>query len=243
VRRRSAAPSATRDRWLVSYADLLTLLLAFFVVLFAASQKGGQADASHVLRKALESFTQPSQPGAGTGRASSSSQSPSRAANAASASSPAQNTGIDLRLRELLRPEIARGSVAISEHRGAVIISLREAGFYRSGSAELQSGSERILDRIASELRASSCAIRIEGHTDAAPIQTAAFHSNWELSTARATGLVRRFIEQDGIPADRLSAAGFAEFHPLAPENTSEGRARNRRVDIVLLAPEFPLAQ
>ncbi len=228
MRRRIGAASQSRDRWLVSYADLLTLLLAFFVVLFAAAQKGSTSpdgQASNILRQALQAFTESRVPALHT-VASSDRESAERETTA--------RDDLDARMRLLLAPEIARGSVSVTERAGAIVLSLSEAGFYRSGSAELQAGSGVVLHRIAGELRRSGCDIRIEGHTDAAPIRNALYRSNWELSTARATSLVRRYIEQEGIPAERLSAAGYAQYHPIAPQTTAAGRARNRRVDIVL---------
>ena len=90
-------------------------------------------------------------------------------------------------------------------------------------------------DRIAMILRDKKYPLRIEGHTDDVPIHTSQFASNWELSAARATELVRTLIVRNGFPADRLSAGGFAEFHPVATNQTAEGRAQNRRVDVVIL--------
>lgn len=233
MRRGLAASSQARDRWLVSYADLLTLLLALFVVLFAASEKSiadpaGQT--SSVLRQALQSFTKASVPDTGTSQVAAS----ALAGRAAALRETAARLEMDGRMRRLLRAEIVQGTVSINERAGAITLSLSEAGFYRSGSAELQAGSGVVLHRIAGELRRARCDIRIEGHTDATPIENAIYGSNWELSTARATGLVRRYVEQEGISAERLSAAGYAQFHPVAPETTAQGRARNRRVDIVL---------
>jgi chemotaxis protein MotB len=93
------------------------------------------------------------------------------------------------------------------------------------------------VQRIAETLRAQANNIRIEGHTDTVPIHNTQFASNWELSTARATEMIRLFITHYNFPATRLSAAGFAEYHPVTSNGTAEGRAQNRRVDIVVLAP------
>jgi len=109
------------------------------------------------------------------------------------------------------------------------------AGNFESGSAQMKSSSQAAFDRIASMLRQRDYRLRIEGHTDNAPIHTAQFPSNWELSTTRATEIVRLLIVRDGFSPDRLSAAGFAEYHPVAPNSTAEGRGMNRRVDIVVL--------
>ena len=109
------------------------------------------------------------------------------------------------------------------------------AGNFESGSAQMKPTSQAAFDRIASMLRKSNYRLRIEGHTDNVPIHTPQFPSNWELSAARATEIVRLLIVRDGFAPERLSAGGFAEFHPAASNRTAEGRGMNRRVDIVIL--------
>src|SRR5258708_35412446 len=127
-----------------------------------------------------------------------------------------------------------------------LVISLREVGFFESGSAQMKSASQAAFDRIANMLLRRDYRLRIEGHTDNAPIHTSQFASNWELSTARATEIVRLLIVRDGFGPARLSAAGYAEYHPVANNLTSEGRSMNRRVDIVIIGNAWtvtPIAQ
>lgn len=112
------------------------------------------------------------------------------------------------------------------------------AGNFESGSAQMKTASQPAFDRIANMLRQRNCRVRIEGHTDNIPIHNAQFSSNWELSTSRATEIVRLLIVRDGYSPNRLSAAGYAEFHPVASNATAEGRGMNRRVDIVVLGQE-----
>ncbi|MGC1371344.1 MAG: OmpA family protein, partial [Candidatus Sulfotelmatobacter sp.] len=116
-----------------------------------------------------------------------------------------------------------------------LVISLRDFGFFDSGSATIKPESLSALDRIASILSIRTYKLRIEGHTDNVPIHTAQMASNWELSTARASAIVRVLIMDHHFPPDRLSAAGYAEYHPIASNSTAQGRAQNRRVDIVVL--------
>jgi chemotaxis protein MotB len=116
-----------------------------------------------------------------------------------------------------------------------LVISLQEFGFFDSGSATIKPESLAALDRIASILAIRTYNLRIEGHTDNIPIHTARIVSNWELSTARATELVRLLIIRHRIAPERLSAAGYAQYHPVASNLTAQGRAQNRRVDIVIL--------
>ncbi len=113
-------------------------------------------------------------------------------------------------------------------------------GFYESGLAQMKATSQPAFDRIASLLRRRNYRLRIEGHTDDVPIHTVQFSSNWELSTARATEIVRLFIVRDGFAPDRLSGAGYAEYHPIASNRTAQGRGMNRRVDIVILGRALP---
>jgi len=115
------------------------------------------------------------------------------------------------------------------------VISLRESGFYDSGSALPHPQAKDTLDQVAAKVTATPYDIRIEGHTDNIPIHTAQFDSNWELSTARATELAKIFIVDYHFAPARLSAAGFAEYHPVAGNDTAEGRSQNRRVDIIVL--------
>jgi chemotaxis protein MotB len=118
-----------------------------------------------------------------------------------------------------------------------LVISLQEVGFYDSGSAVLRPSSEGTIDRLAVALRDRPENLIIEGHTDNIAIHNSQFASNWELSTARATDFVKLFIDHYHFPASRLAAAGYSEYHPISPNTTAEGRARNRRVDIVIQAP------
>ena len=116
-----------------------------------------------------------------------------------------------------------------------LVISLREIGFFESASADMKSSSQPAFSRIASLLTQRNYRIRIEGHTDNVPIHNARFDSNWELSTARATQLVRLLMLKYHFAPEKLSAAGYAAYHPVAPNGTAEGRAQNRRVDLVIL--------
>jgi chemotaxis protein MotB len=119
--------------------------------------------------------------------------------------------------------------------RDGLVISLSEAGFFASGSATPKAEALPTLRQIATSLGKAPYDVRIEGHTDNVPIHDTEFDSNWELSTARATRIARLFLELDAIPPERLSAAGYGEFHPVASNDTAEGRALNRRVDLVVI--------
>jgi chemotaxis protein MotB len=114
-----------------------------------------------------------------------------------------------------------------------LVISLHEAGFFPSGSAEVRAASIPMISILAKTLPPGS--LRVEGHTDNVPIHTTQFDSNWELSTARSTAIARLLLERGPINPVNLSAAGYAEFHPITSNATEDGRTQNRRVDIILL--------
>jgi chemotaxis protein MotB len=130
--------------------------------------------------------------------------------------------------------EIAAGDVAVRETPEGLVISLREVGFFESGSAEIRASSLPAFERLANLLNENNSDIRIEGHTDNVPIHNSRFASNWDLSTARATATIRLLIVKFGFDPERLAAAGYAEYRPIATNITPEGRAMNRRVDVVV---------
>jgi chemotaxis protein MotB len=152
-----------------------------------------------------------------------------------SGSESADLTGLRQELEQALALEIQKDEVALRAEPDGLVISLREIGFFDSGSAQIRQNSRSAFDRIASLLSTRNYRIRIEGHTDNVPIHNARFSDNWELSTARAAEIVRLLIVKYSFMPERLSAAGYAEYHPIASNNSSETRAQNRRVDVVIL--------
>lgn len=223
------------DRWLVSYADFITLLFGLFVVMFAfakADQKK-QQQVTAAIDAAFRSMGMPTAPVKPADE-----QTPNAVMNE-DVLSPAEIKMDFERIHRELNSELAgqeaAHTVSIEMGKDGLVISLREAGFFASGSATPKPEALPVLRQIAASLAPTPYNLRIEGHTDNVPIHTAQFDSNWELSTARATSIARLFLYLNAIPPDRLSAAGYAEFHPVATNDTAEGRAQNRRVDIVVL--------
>jgi chemotaxis protein MotB len=139
-------------------------------------------------------------------------------------------------LAQTLSNQVATHTVSIHMGRDGLVISLREAGFFASGSATPKPETLPTLKQIAASLSRTPYDLRVEGHTDNIPIHTSGFDSNWELSAARATRIARIFLNLKAMPPERISAAGYAEFHPVATNDTDAGRAENRRVDLVVLA-------
>jgi chemotaxis protein MotB len=245
MKRHRRKAHVNHERWLVSYADFITLMFAFFVVLYASSQTDmrKQAQVAHAINqdiKALGLF----QPTASADSAATSRDTPVTPVNIvlgdALSAAPSEAARADFErmhheLQARLSNQIAEHVVALHLGREGLVISLREAGFYDSGSTIPHPGSIGSIDSIVAVLRPTPYDIRIEGHTDNVPIHTSEFSSNWELSAGRATRMTRLFIEQFRFEPRRLSAAGYGEFHPVASNDTQEGRGQNRRVDIIVL--------
>jgi chemotaxis protein MotB len=221
-----------RDRWLVSYADFITLLFAFFVVLYSAAQvdKRRAAQVASAIQTAFHQNGSLPPPAANGGSPQSQTTPPN---------SDEQQSGLKKQIEQTLAAEISNGDVAVRTSPEGLVISLREVGFFDSGSAEIKASSAVAFAELAEILRKNGSDIRIEGHTDNVPIHNSKFSSNWDLSTARATATIRLLIRYKLNP-ERMSAAGYAEFHPVAGNDTPEGRANNRRVDIVV--PRKPTA-
>jgi two-component system, OmpR family, copper resistance phosphate regulon response regulator CusR len=144
-------------------------------------------------------------------------------------------TDLRMELEQALAPEIARGEVEVRSGHDGLVISLREAGFFDSGSAGVKVGSQQAFSRMAALLGERQYNLRIEGHTDNVRIHNTQFTSNWELSTARSTEMIRLLIMKYGFAPQRLSAGGYGEYHPIASNSTEAGRALNRRVDVVVV--------
>jgi chemotaxis protein MotB len=137
-----------------------------------------------------------------------------------------------------LQTEIEQGRVELSELKGKLTVKMKDKILFASGSATVGREGLAALAKVAEALRGvQGKVIRVEGHTDDVPIHTPLYASNWELSTARATRVVQWLIEAGGVPAGRLSAAGYAEYHPRVANDSVANRARNRRVDIVVVDP------
>jgi chemotaxis protein MotB len=149
-------------------------------------------------------------------------------------------TSLQKELQHAVASEISRKEVALRTVPDGLVISLREIGFFESASADIKSSSQPAFSRIVFLLAERDYRIRIEGHTDNVPIHNSRFDSNWELSTARATQLVRLMMVKYGFAPGRLSAAGYAAYHPVASNDTAEGRAQNRRIDVVILGKLTP---
>jgi chemotaxis protein MotB len=223
------------DRWLLTYSDMITLLIAFFVMVYAmsAASRGKFDQLATSVRSGFGGPTEGSThilPGGGA---------------------HVEHSGITLDTRQDSSQSYGRAMrnlrLFVEQHRigaqvgvrlagrGTVLSLLSDGMLFDRGQATLSAESGHLLDRIAEVLRSTSNPVEIEGHTCDLPVHSAQFPSNWELSTARASAVLRYFTERLHMPAERFSASGYADTRPLAPNDSEANRARNRRVDIVLV--------
>ncbi len=240
------------ERWLVSYADFITLLFAVFVVLYAM----GQSD-----KKKVEEVMQSIQASFGMANAGAvapkinvidsksisimPSLKPELSITPANKASRAQGKGraeekdfrqIKASIEAYLVKQGAQNKVSLTITRRGLIVSLKEAGFFDSGQAQIKPEAYDLINTISEVMTQYNNPLRVEGHTDNVPISSAQFPSNWELSTSRATNGLKYLLKHFDVDPDKISATGYAEFRPLADNATPDGRAKNRRVDLVMLS-------
>jgi len=225
------------DRWLISYADFVTLLLAVFVVLFAVSWRNKQTlrRVSTSIELGFESL------GAGSKNKAPEVLAPpgpdNRPEGSKGNSSEAMTEDLDKQLMSVLGDAISRQEIVMQKTPEGLVISLRELGFFNSGEAKLLPGAADKLQKTAKVLMEHGLELRVEGHSDDQPIHTAAFQSNWELSTARAMSVLSMLVDHAGFPSDKISVAGYGPYRPVGSNQTAEGRRMNRRVDLVVISP------
>jgi len=246
ARKKKHEEHVNHERWVISYADFVTLLFAFFVVLFAVSQ----VDSKKVGRF-TQSFNAASQwevlQGHGRGLLQVDPSQPPPDLTASPQMPPPmaldeQDAGPPRSLRALLTERLEGKAklegLEIEDVHGELVLRLPEHLLFDNAQAVLREEGRAALDAVEDVLHDRAIRIRIEGHTDSVPIQTPQFPSNWELSTARSMACVRHMLESKRIEPQKLSAAGYGEYHPVGNNETTEGRARNRRVDIVITVDE-----
>jgi chemotaxis protein MotB len=234
--RRAAEPEKpeNHERWIVSYADMVTLLFALFVVLYAIGETNPEKleQVRTSLDKAFDIGVLTSTDGA----------SPIFEGGGGLAPSITEIREQDLAaISESLKSFMGEGTlvrrVQVRSDGVSITVSLAEDVLFTSGSAELRPGSQEVLQVLAGTLARMPNNVRVEGHTDNVPVNNPDFPTNWELSAARASTVLRYLTEEGGIPATRLSTAAFADTRPLGDNTTVDGRALNRRADIVILYP------
>jgi len=247
ARKKKAAEHENNERWLVSYADFITLLFAFFVVMFASSQtdkskaqqvsasvtsaleKGGVAAAVHeILGGTVDER--------GKGNAQMKGPGGSEPKNVRTPDVVVAELLPSLTyLTSALEKEIKDGKIEVHLEPRGLVLSLRQGTFFPSGEDTLDPATFASIEKIANTIQGLPNSVRLEGHTDATPIHTARFRSNWELSAARSIAVLELLGARFKIPRQRMAIAGYADTVPTDSNDTEEGRAHNRRVDIVIL--------
>jgi len=237
------------ERWLVSYADFITLLFAFFVVMFATSQtdKGKAQQVQESVRRAIEEnqFVSAMASILGgdvtdKGKGNAQMRGPG-GTNQTVAEKPPEGQFVELVpamdfLNRELEAEIASGKMSVNMEPRGLVVSFREAAFFPSGTDEIPPSTYATVAKVGQVMERLSNPARLEGHTDSIPIRGGIrFRSNWELSAARAISMMELLTAYSNVPRERLSVAGYADNAPVAANDTEDGRRRNRRVDIVIL--------
>jgi chemotaxis protein MotB len=248
MRRKPIAEHENHERWLVSYADFITLLFAFFVVMFATTQsdKIKAKAVSESVKDALEhgQFSNTLAIALGRGKHENSKPPVNPEKVKESENQPPQRQPpADLAkslstLQHGLQGELKAGKIGLKLEGRGLVINLREATFFASGDDAVAPGSNGILAKIAAEIQGFGNQVRLEGHTDSIPIHNSRFRSNWELSAARSIAMLELLRQKFGIAPERLSVAGYAENAPVDTNDSEEGRGRNRRVDLVILSED-----
>ena len=241
ARKKKPEAHVNHERWLVSYADFITLLFAFFVVLYASSQADRQkmVKAAQSVRRAFNGEPKVAHVLGGTvddvGQGNRLMQGPGGAKTANVPPEPADLLPSVEILKESLADEISQGRISMHMETRGLVVSLQEAAYFVSGDDKVSAAGYPVLKKIAAPLEKIPNPIRLEGHTDSIPIHNSRFTSNWELSAARSIAMLEALRTHFSIESGRMSVVGFADAFPLEDNDTPEGRAKNRRVDIVIL--------
>jgi chemotaxis protein MotB len=255
ARKKEPEPHVNHERWLVSYADFITLLFAVFVVLYAMGQSD-KKKVEEVVKSIQQSFGMATA-GAPTPKINvidsqtitvipalkpevkiTPMERPHSGGQGKTRADEKDFRQIKAAIEAYLVKQGAQHKVSLEISRRGLIVSLKEAGFFASGQADIKPEAFELINTIAEVVTQYNNPLRLEGHTDNIPISSAQYPSNWELSTARATYGLKYLLKNFDIEAGKISATGYAEFRPLADNSTAEGRAKNRRVDLVMLSGE-----
>jgi len=211
------------ERWLVSYADFITLLFAFFVVMYSTSSvnegkyravsESAQAafNPSNMVAKKIEVGPKISSESRQTGKVE-----------------------YIAAIKSVMKAFEQSNKLVVFQNSRGIVIRITDTALFDSGKAEIKSDAVEAIDRLAGILTGIKKNIQVEGHTDNIPINSPLYPSNWELSSSRATSIVRRFVDM-GLKPSGLTAIGYGEYRPIAENDTEEGRSKNRRVEIVVL--------
>ncbi|WP_020654776.1 flagellar motor protein MotD [Massilia niastensis] len=231
------SPSEHHERWLISYADFITLLFAFFVVMYAISivNEGKYKVLSDALGDAFGGRGAATQVNSQVEPVLPLSHLVNRKRNEAARRERERMAVLARDLSATLLPLVKSGQVRVTQNARGVGVEINASVLFDQGQAALHSDAREVLQSVAGLLKDDTHRIEVEGHTDNLPIGSRQYPSNWELSAARASSVVRLFIDS-GVAEPRLSAIGFAATRPVAPNTDPAGQTRNRRVAVMILA-------
>ncbi|MDQ2946538.1 MAG: OmpA family protein, partial [Acidobacteriota bacterium] len=238
TRKRKHAEHVNHERWVISYADFVTLMFALFVAMYAISLKDHSSG-----KRVAESVRNAMATGglANTVRVFMAKE-PVKGAQIRKDDQKASPQTADpsllepfRRLTEQLKTQVDAGAIRLRLGARGLVITLEEKSFFPSGDDTIYTRAYPSMERVAKIIAGLPNSVRLEGHTDSVPIYTERFKNNWELSTARSIAVLQLFETKFGLDSSRFAVAGYAQNIPVAPNDTEEGRARNRRVEIVIL--------
>jgi chemotaxis protein MotB len=216
------------ERWLLTYADLITLLMIFFVIMYAMSNVDTKK--YEQLNKSLNGVFEGGD-GIMTGTE-----------NKMPSDTVVEQQNLEnlkKQLEEYIHTNNLDKSVSINIEPKGLVISLKDTIMFDTGKAQIKETSKDKLIEIGKMFNKTDNYIRVEGHTDNIPIKNGDFKSNWELSAIRSTNVIELFINYSNVSPERLSSVGYGEFRPIADNSTEEGKSKNRRVDIIILKSKF----
>jgi chemotaxis protein MotB len=233
-RRKIAHGHINHERWVISYADFVTLLFAFFVVMFATANadKGKARAVAEAVKAALDPKANPHSKEIIKELLKTDKKiTPETAKQTVAELTPSLNL-----LQDKLKDEIQRGEIELHMETRGLTVSFKQAALFDSGDAEIKPSALPSIGKVADAILKLPNQIRLEGHTDNVPIHNDHFRNNWELSSARSIAVLQLLTEQFNVPVKRLAVSGYADVAPVADNDTDTGRARNRRVDVIILS-------
>lgn len=223
------------ERWLLTYSDLITLLMIFFLIMYASS---------NIDKVKYQSLASSFMSAFGGGKSLIGTDS---RVDINDASKPLDTNSVEkIKLEDIkknmdkyLQQNNLQGSVSTKIEERGLVVSIQDSMFFDTGKADVRPESKQKIIEIGKILNAMGNYIRVEGHTDNIPISNDRFRSNWELSAIRATNVTEILINDAGIPPQMAASVGYGEYRPVATNLTADGRSQNRRVDIVILNSKF----
>jgi len=244
------------ERWLLTYSDLITLLMIFFIIMYAMSNISATKyeKLAKSLNSALAGDNQKidggeegspveeiafNDPAGGDLEQMEGEEISEEELDALRAEEAQQLAEVAKQVKKMMKDKGLEQEVSVSTSERGVVISLKDTVLFESGSTAIKPDNVSSLIEIGKTLKTVKNYVRIEGNTDNVPISNSDFKNNWELSVMRAAKVLELMVDRGGFPASKISAVGYGEYRPIAPNDTAANKAKNRRVDIVILNQDF----